>query len=205
MKEEVLGNKINKMVEDNIKLIYKPTANYYYSSQAVRKKYEFDELLSISTLALYKAAEKFDKSKGYEFSTYAITIIKYALLQFTTKDKWYFKRTVKEGKETFDFIDIMSTSTVISNNSNKKITIEDSLKDKEDHFKEIENKELVEYLLSTCIERERLILEEYFFDKKSQKQIAKDFQTSQPFISKVIRRNLERFKGILKEEGNYEG
>lgn len=201
MEKEV--NRINKMVEDNIKLIYKPTIAYYNSNSMVKKNYELDELLSVSTLALHKAATKFDESKGYEFSTYAITLIKYALFEFTRKDKWYFQRTVKKGVEKFVKVERVSTSTVISEDGNKDLTIEDSLEDKENFYEEIEDKHIVEYLLGTCTERERNILEGYFFDRKSQSQLSREFKTSQSFISLVIRRNLKRFKDILEEEDCY--
>lgn len=198
MEKEV--NIINKMVEDNIKLIYKPTAAYYFSNKSVQKKYEFDELLSIATIGLHKAATKFDKSKGYEFSTYATTLIRYALLQFVRNDKWYFRRNVQKGVETFEIINRVSTSDLVSYPGSKDITLEDSLEDKEDNYKEIEDKHTVNYLLSTCTEREKAILEGYFFDKKSQYVLSKEFKTSQPFISLVIRRNLKRFKELLEVE-----
>lgn len=192
-------NRINKMVEDNINLIYRPTAQYYFNHEMVRQKYEFDELLSVSTIALHKAASKFDKSKGFEFSTYAITLINFALLQFTQKDKWYFKRIKKDGVEKFEKIDRVSTSTIISEEGNKDITLEDAIEDEEDYYKNIEDKQTVELLLDTCNDRERAILEGYFYDCKSQAQLSREFKTSQSFISLVIRRNLKRFKEILEE------
>lgn len=196
-------NRIKQMVEDNINLIYKPTAQYYFSHEMVRQKYELDELLSVSTLALHKAATKFDKNKGCEFSTYAVTLINFALMQFTRKDKWYFKRTVRKGIEKFEPIERVSTSTVISEIGNRDITIEEALEDEEDQYKEIEDKQLVKLLLDTCTGRERAILEGYFCDRKSQAELSKEFKTSQSFISLVIRRNLKRFKTILEEEVEY--
>lgn len=196
-------DRIKQIVNDNINLIYKPTAQYYFSHEMVRQKYELDELLSVSTLALHKAATKFDKNKGCEFSTYAITLINFALMQFTRKDKWYFKRTVKKGIEKFETIDRISTATVISKEGNRDVTIEEALEDEEDHFQEIEDKQIVKMLLDSCPVREKAILEGYFFDRKSQAQLSREFKTSQSFISLVIRRNLKRFKTILEEEVDY--
>lgn len=197
------NEEINKMVEDNINLIYKPTLHYFSSHEMVRKRYEIDELLSVSTLALHKAATKYDKSKGFEFSTYAITLINFALMQFTRKDKWYFKRTVRKGIEKFEPIDRISTSVVISDLGNKDITLEEAIEDEEDCYKKIEDKQIVELLLNTCIDREKEIMKGYFFDRKSQAELSKEFKTSQSFISLVIRRNLKRFRTILEEEVEY--
>lgn len=195
---------INKMVEENIKLIYKPTAAFYFNNDMVKAKYEFDELLSVSTIALYRAVEKFDKSKGYEFSTYAIPLIRYSLLEFTRKDKWYYKRTNIKGVEKYEVIDRISTSIIINKPSDgafKEITLEESLQDEEDCYKKIEDKHIIENLLNTCSEREKHILKEYFFEDKSQADLSKEFKTSQSFISLVIKRNLKKFKKIMEEEG----
>ena len=193
---------INKMVEDNIKLIYKPTAAFYFGNEMVRKKYEFEELLSVATISLHRAVEKFDKSKGYEFSTYAIPLIRYGLLEFTRNDKWYYKRTNIKGIEKYEPVDMLSTSMVIvdtSENGGKEITLEDTIVDQEDYYKKVEDKHIVEDLFKTCTEREKSILKAYFFEDKSQAQLSKEFKTSQSFISLVIKRNLKKFKKIIEE------
>lgn len=196
-------NIINKMVDENIKLIYKPTATFYFSNDMIKKKYEFEELLSVATISLYKAAEKFDKTKGYEFSTYAIPLIRYGLLEFTRNDKWYYRRTNIQGIEKYEPIDRISTSIPfkeVGDNCNKEITLEDSLQEQEDFYKNVEDKYIIENLLKTCTERERKILIGYFFEDKSQVALSKEFKTSQSFISLVIRRNLKKFKKIMEEE-----
>lgn len=202
MEREV--NDVKKIVENNIKLIYKPTANFYFGNDMVRKNYDFDELLSVATLALNKAAKNFDKSKGYELSTYAVPIIKYSLLEFIRNDKWHYRRVKKDGKDKFETINIVSTDCVINDDPiDKEITLQDTIQDNEDNYKKIEDKHIVEELLKTCSDRERYILKGYFFEGKSQAILSKEFKTSQSFISLVIRRNLKRFRNLLEEEDIY--
>lgn len=201
MKEEV-NREISKMVEDNIKLIYKPVRNYWNANEMVRRKYEFDELLSVATIALNEAAKKFDRTKGFEFSTYAVPLIQYALIAHTRKDRWYYRRRIVNGVEKFELVDRVSTSAKVKNVSDygdKDITVEDSLEDMKDNYKDIEDKYIVEHLLATCVEREKDILKGYFYGEKSQAQLSKEFKTSQSYISLVIKRNLKRFKQILEE------
>lgn len=199
-----IENLSKKRAKENIKLIYNPTRKFYLGNEMVRKKYEFNELLSVSTLALYKASEKFDENKGFKFSTYAVPLIQYALIEFTRKDKWYFNRTKIEGIEKFEPVERVSTSALIKDstsiNGNKDLTIEDSLQDDTEVYTNADNKMMVDFLLSTCIERERAILIAYFYDEKPQSQLAKEFKTSQSFISLVIKRNLKRFKDILGDK-----
>ena len=116
---------IKKKVKENLNLIYAPTRAFYNSNDMIRAKYEFEELLSVSTIALFKAAAKFDESKGYKFSTFAVTLIKYALMGFTRNDKWYYDRKIIDGVEKFILVDRVSTSATVKDESgeecNKKI------------------------------------------------------------------------------------
>ena len=59
-------------VEDNIGLAYK-TAGRLKSKNPL----EFDDLLSVCFLGLIKAVQKFDPSKGFAFSTYAVTTMRW--------------------------------------------------------------------------------------------------------------------------------
>ena len=61
-----------QMVEDNIRLAYK-TAH----KMATRSPLEYDDILSICFLGLIKAAQRFDPSKGFASSTYAINTMRW--------------------------------------------------------------------------------------------------------------------------------
>ncbi len=198
---------IKQRVDENIKLIYAPTRAFYNANEMVRVKYEFEELLSVSTIALHKAAAKFDESKGYKFSTFAVTSIKYALMGFTRNDKWYYDRKIVDGAEKFVLVDRVSTSATVTNgariNGDKDMTIEQSLEDNQNNYEISENKILVDYLLKTCIKRERDIIVDYFYNDFTQKQLSDKYKTSQSYISLVLKRNLKRFKKILGKELGY--
>ncbi len=193
---------IRKRVDDNLNLIYAPTRKFYNSNEMIKVKYDFNELLSVSTIALHKASSKFDESKGCKFSTYAVTIIKYSLMEFTRKDKWYYDRKTVDGVEKFVVVDRITTSHIIKDNrescgSNKSITLENSLIDEDNNYEKSDNEILVDELLNTCTDRERNIIEDYFYKELTQKQLSDKYKTSQSHISLVIKRNLARFKGIL--------
>lgn len=195
---------IKKRVDDNIGLIYKPVKKFYNSSELIKLKYEFEELLSVATLSLYKASSKFDESKGFKFSTYAFPIIKFALIEFTRKDKWHYDRRSIKGVDTYLPVLRVSTSANVKTKAKSKgesdLTLEESLVDKEDIYNNLDNVMIVDKLLSTCSEREKGILKGYFFEEKNQTQLAKEFNTTQSYISVVIKRNLKKFKKMLGGE-----
>lgn len=61
-----------QMVEDNLGLAY--STAYKIS---LKSPLEYDDILSICFLGLIKTAQKFDPSKGFAFSTYAVTTMRW--------------------------------------------------------------------------------------------------------------------------------
>jgi RNA polymerase sigma factor (sigma-70 family) len=61
-----------QMVEDNIRLAYSTALK-----MVAKSPLEYDDILSICFLGLIKTAQKFDPSKGFAFSTYAINTMRW--------------------------------------------------------------------------------------------------------------------------------
>ncbi|MBQ4156184.1 MAG: sigma-70 family RNA polymerase sigma factor [Clostridia bacterium] len=60
---------IEKRINDNLKLVH------LCCHRMKDKGIEYDELYSTGCLGLVKAAKKFDETKGFQFSTYAVPVI----------------------------------------------------------------------------------------------------------------------------------
>lgn len=73
---------INKLVLENKGLAHKVLWKYY---SKVASNIEFEDAESICFEGLLKAAKTFDASKGFNFSTYAFTVIKNNLLKFSMR------------------------------------------------------------------------------------------------------------------------
>lgn len=65
----------NKIVEHNLRLVIKMAGKY------VGRGLDFDDLVQEGNVGLMRAAEKFDWSKGFQFSTYATWWIRQAILR----------------------------------------------------------------------------------------------------------------------------
>lgn len=64
----------NKLIEHNLRLVAHIIKRYYASSK------DQDDLISIGTIGLIKAASTFDYEKGTRFATYASRCIENAIL-----------------------------------------------------------------------------------------------------------------------------
>lgn len=58
-----------QLVSDNLKLVH--ACAHKFSSTG----FDYDELYSAGCIGLVKAAKKFDTARGFQFSTYAVTVI----------------------------------------------------------------------------------------------------------------------------------
>ncbi len=65
-----------QMVEDNIRLAYKTARK-----MAPRSPLEYDDILSVCFLGLIKSVQKFDPSKGFAFSTYAVNTMQWMVFK----------------------------------------------------------------------------------------------------------------------------
>lgn len=83
------GNKDarNELLERNLRLVASIAKNYVY----VSTKFSFDDLCQSGVEGLMTAVNKFDRSKGYKFSTYAT---------------WWIRQAITRSLHNFEFIRI---------------------------------------------------------------------------------------------------
>lgn len=99
----MLDDKINKMIEDNIRLVPYIVHKHFKTDITIDPSL-LDEYISVGNLALIDACKGFDESKGFQFATYATSIIWGAMLKFR-RDKRnvmrFPRRLHKAGTEYF--------------------------------------------------------------------------------------------------------
>ena len=77
-----------ELVDKNLKLAYKIAWEYNIK---LRGHIELEELQSLAFLGLVKAANTFDISKNFEFSTYAYIVMRNEIICFITKNSNNYK------------------------------------------------------------------------------------------------------------------
>ncbi|MEG1441667.1 MAG: SigB/SigF/SigG family RNA polymerase sigma factor [Oscillospiraceae bacterium] len=74
------GNAQNELVEKNMGLVYSVAKRF------LNRGHERDDLIQIGSIGLIKAIQKFDKSFGVKFSTYAVPMIMGEIKRFIRDD-----------------------------------------------------------------------------------------------------------------------
>lgn len=170
-------------VEEHLGLVRR-AVNLTY--EAWHLHYTFEEMESIGCLSLIDAADKFDESLGYKFSTFAIPIIKYGILRALRDDKSIFRRR----GERLNSISLNTMVKGLETDVELQSTISDDV-----NFEEIIiNNMLVSKLLNRLNERERKIVNLYYFDNLSQVQISKIMNISQVHTSRILKGSIIKMR-----------
>ena len=71
---------MKELVENNINLVWSVVKRFSF------KGHDMDDLFQTGCVGLVKAADRFDPTKGFQFSTYAVSLITGEILQFFRSD-----------------------------------------------------------------------------------------------------------------------
>lgn len=185
--ESKLGNKNsrNKLIEHNLRLVAHIVKKYE------NNKDDADDLISIGTIGLIKAIDTFSNKNGTKLTTYAARCIENEILMFYRSNKKNAKNISinesvgfdKDGNE-ISFLDILKTPNP-------------------DYIKDIDLQDNVKLLykfidILTPREKEIIIKRYGLYNQKehTQKDIAKEFNISRSYVSRIEKRALTK---ILRE------
>lgn len=159
----------------------------------------YSDLLSAGHLGFAKSINTFDKSRGFEFSTYAMNCIRNEIISAISKERKHLEGDISMSapiSNTKEF-ESLELEGVTSNNVIEDMDVEISLLLKED----------IEILLkgvSKLHARERFVIENrYGFNgrtPKSQKEIGDILNRTQPAISMIEKQAVKKLSIILKGE-----
>ena len=178
----------DKLIEHNLRLVaYIVNKNYPDSN-------EQDDLISIGTIGLIRAAETFDYQKGNHFSTYASKCI-------DNQIKMYFRKIKHQLTE------ISISEPIDSDSEGNALTLADifssDINIEEDVLLKINSEKLYRFIEEELDEREReIIAKRYGIPDKdgkvckplTQREIAKKLGISRSYISRIEKRALEKLR-----------
>ncbi len=175
----------NKLIEHNLRLVAHIVKKYD------SKKVDIDDLISIGTIGLIKAIDTFSDKNGAKLTTYAARCIENEILMHFRSDK-------KNAKN------ISINESVGFDKEGNEISIMDILKTPDpDYISDIDLKDkvllLYEYVNILTEREKQIIIKRYgLYNTKiyTQKEIAKEFNISRSYVSRIEKRALTK---ILRE------
>ncbi len=171
-------------VTEHLGLAYSEARKIY---KVLKSKYELDDLIQVASVGLVKAGINYDDDKGYTFSTFATACIRGSLYNFIKRDKKY---NLKEGVP-HNFSIISYEYEYDTGSFDEKIganEFEDEL------IKKIDIKSVIEKL----DEKEKQIIELYYFKDNKQVQVAKLLGTNQIQVSRKLKKIIEKIRKTTK-------
>ena len=182
-----------KLIEHNLRLVaYIVNKNY---PEAVRGcQQDADDLISIGTIGLIRAAETFDYTKGRRFSTYASRCI-------DNQIKMHFRKTKRQQSEVY------INEPLETDSEGNTLTIADILASnvniEEETELRINSQKLYRYIDEELDEREKEIIckrygirdgRGFVCEAMTQREIAKQLKISRSYISRIEKKALEKLR-----------
>lgn len=183
----------NRLIEHNLRLVAYIVNKHYGDSK------EQEDLVSIGTIGLIKAAETFNPEKAISFSTYASTCIQNQI-------KMYFRKTKRQSSEVY------MNEPIDTDKNGNEITIADIFKDDVCVDEEVDLKmnmeKLYRYVNSVLDDRERVIISRRYGLMATdgtvslplaQREVAKILGISRSYVSRIEKRALEKLRAAFEE------
>lgn len=169
----------NKLIEHNLRLVAHIVKKFDF------KNVDQDDLISIGTIGLIKGVDTFNKSHGTKITTYCARCIENEILM-------YFRSNNKTNKN------ISINESIGFDKEGNEITILDVLKVAEpDYIGDISEKDNIKLLkeyYKVLNNREKEIINKRYGlnneDEKTQKEIAKEYNISRSYVSRIEKRAL---------------
>jgi len=179
-------NARNELIGRNLRLVAHIMKKYRISEN------DYDDLMSIGTIGLIKAADTFKPKKGTRFSTYASRCIENEILMHF--------RSQKKTANTLSINDILD----IDKEGNEltlydTISIEDTISD--DVARKINIKKIEEYIKTALTQRERdIIIMRYGLNGKgeiNQQEVANRLGISRSYVSRIEKKAIEKLRNKI--------
>ena len=185
-----LSDEQQQLVLENRNLVH-----YIVLNMGITQKVQdYEDLVSIGTIGLIKAAISFDISKEIKFATYASRCIKNEILMYFRKINRYANDISLEEPIAEDF-------------DGNDLTLSNVIEDPKANFlEEILDKEQVSRILSIIINlptKESIIIF-YRMGGLGQKKIADEFNLSQSYISRIETRAINRIRVALNRQKKFD-
>lgn len=202
----------NELFNTNQKLVYHCYHTY------IRNKCPpsiYDDIIQEGFLGLWQASIRFDETRGFQFSTFAVSNIVGRMKRFLREQNSTI-RILRRDWENGDTDKYLTTSLDACLSDDNEHNLESIISVQPDDYEGL-TEELIDSFIkhersrryqclnakADIIERDLAILEEYlygatFFEPPSQEVMAKKYGASQSSVSKIIRKGQQLFKEFIQ-------
>lgn len=220
-------------------------SRHMYIAEILSKKYankgiDYEDIYQVACIGLIYAVDRFDISKGYEFSSFATPTIIGEIKKYFRDKGWAIRvpRRIQElsqkvniarttlsqelqrtptvdelseylGSTPEEVLEVMEAGKVYtpqsldtsfeSDGDDKEITLADLIGENDKHFMQIENNDFLSKAIAKLNEVEKKIIQDRYFKKKTQVDIANDLGISQMTVSRMEKKIIGKFKKELEK------
>ncbi|MGI6402729.1 MAG: RNA polymerase sporulation sigma factor SigK [Oscillospiraceae bacterium] len=175
----------NRLIEHNLRLVAHIIKRYYASLK------DQEDLISIGTIGLIKAASTFDNSKGTRFATYASRCIENEILM-------HFRNQRKCAQDVF------ISDPIDTDKEGNSLTLQDIMSDDDNIFDHIDlrlkSEQMYQFIEKNLTPREQkiLIMRYGLFCRRpmTQREVAKELNISRSYVSRIEKKAI----GILRRQ-----
>lgn len=176
------------LIVDNRRLVY-----YLVKKLGVPPS-DFEDIVSIGTIGLIKAATTFDTSKGVKFASYASRCINNEIYM-------HFRKVKKE-------VYVSSLEEIINQNSDgDQLTLADTLFDTSSDFeRDIDDRETITKMVSiilNCLSTREKVLLLCRMSDRTQRQMADSLGISQSYVSRLQKKLIKTIRSYSNLYQNY--
>ena len=201
------SDKISRLVTENINLIYLVMKRFR------NRGVDREDLFQIGAVGLTKAAQRFDESKGFAFSTYAVPLIIGEIQRFLRDDGMvHISRKILDDARKMEIISGMSKQDIIiameadknassiENESvldylDNKMSAEAS--DKPSETDKVINHIAMQQAFNSLDDSERRLIMLRYMQDKTQKQVAEVLGRNQVAISRMEKNTLAKLRRAM--------
>ena len=183
----------NELIEHNLRLVAYIVSKHYGEAR------ETEDLISIGTIGLIRAAETFDPKKDISFSTYASTCIQNQI-------KMYFRKNKHRSSEVY------LNDPIDTDKNGNEITMADIFSDEtcvdDEVDLKIDTQKLYHFINTILDEREKnIIIRRYGLSVNgkalkpmTQKEVARELGISRSYVSRIEKHALDKLRNKFSEK-----
>ena len=185
-------HQIEQLVVEHLKLVPYSINRFF---PALKRQFEWEDLVAQGYIGLVQAAQRFDPTKGYQFSTLAVSCI-WASIQreFIRKQRFH--------KHKANYNTVSLDAPIRQGKYEKRvIDFKDTFGKWDNDLRIVEDRLFIQYMLGRIPEKQRRVIELYFGlngnREHTQDEIASILGVSQVHVCRLLKKGLQRLKGAM--------